>query len=63
MRQISGLILAYTRRFKWLTVFSFALRLVGCGIMIRARGALGSDVEVSLLQPRLMAKPRAGLEG
>lgn len=44
--QISGMICAYTRRFKWLLVAGLTIRLIGCGVMIHARGGLGSDFEV-----------------
>lgn len=43
---VCGVILVYYRRPKWLLVGGLCLRLLGVGLMIHSRGALGSDVEL-----------------
>lgn len=43
---VCGIILIYYRRPKWLLVGGLCVRLLGVGLMIHSRGALGSDVEL-----------------
>ena len=46
----TGMYMAWTRRYKWLTVFGLIIRLLGCGIMIKSRGAHGTDFELVVCQ-------------
>ncbi|KAG2225300.1 hypothetical protein INT45_005544 [Circinella minor] len=43
---LSGVILLYWRRPKYLMIIGLCIRLLGVGLMIRARGALGSTAEL-----------------
>ncbi|KAF2761839.1 siderochrome-iron transporter [Pseudovirgaria hyperparasitica] len=47
---IAGLVIARTRRFKWLLFSSTVIRLIGYGLMVRLRGSSNSDAEVWLVQ-------------
>ncbi|KAI9322771.1 major facilitator superfamily domain-containing protein, partial [Dichotomocladium elegans] len=47
---VAGIILIYYRRPKWLLVGGLVVRLLGVGIMIHSRGALGSTVELVFCQ-------------
>ncbi|KAI9315575.1 major facilitator superfamily domain-containing protein [Dichotomocladium elegans] len=42
----AGVILIYYRRPKWLLLAGLLIRLLGVGLMIHSRGALGSDAEL-----------------
>ncbi|KAJ2962514.1 hypothetical protein NQZ79_g2376 [Umbelopsis isabellina] len=43
---LAGVILIWFRRPKWLLFAGLLIRLLGVGLMIQSRGALGSDVEL-----------------
>ncbi|KAI1505988.1 siderochrome-iron transporter [Biscogniauxia marginata] len=47
---ISGLVMAKTRRYKWLCILGSAIQLIGYGVMLRLRGAENSRVEIYLQQ-------------
>lgn len=40
---LAGIIMAYTQRMKALLVIGLCIRIIGVGLMIRSKGALGSD--------------------
>lgn len=46
----AGFIMFLTRRYKWLQVFGLCVRLIGVGVMIRSRGAQGTDAELVISQ-------------
>ncbi|OQE22584.1 hypothetical protein PENSTE_c010G00280 [Penicillium steckii] len=47
---IAGLLMLWTRRYKWLIVIGAVLRLVGYGVMIRLRGASNTTFELFFVQ-------------
>lgn len=47
---IAGLLMMWTRRYKWLVVIGAALRLIGYGVMIRLRGTSNSMFELFFVQ-------------
>lgn len=47
---IAGLIMAKTRKYKWLTFGGIIIRLIGYGLMIRLRGADNSVAELFIVQ-------------
>ncbi|KAJ5379048.1 major facilitator superfamily domain-containing protein [Penicillium cosmopolitanum] len=47
---IAGLLMMWTRRYKWLVVIGATLRLIGYGVMIRLRGASNSMFELFFVQ-------------
>jgi len=46
----AGLLMMWTRRYKWLIVIGAVLRLIGYGVMIRLRGASNSTFELFFVQ-------------
>ena len=42
--------MAYTSRMKWLLIGGLCIRILGVGLMIHARGALGSTAELVMCQ-------------
>ena len=47
---LAGLLMMWTRRYKWLVIVGAVIRLVGYGVMIRLRGASNSDFELFFVQ-------------
>ncbi|KAG8830512.1 hypothetical protein FRC17_004763 [Serendipita sp. 399] len=47
---VGGVIMRWTRRFKLMLLIGLAIRCLGVGIMIRSRGAHGSDAELVMSQ-------------
>ncbi|KAJ5768905.1 siderochrome-iron transporter [Penicillium odoratum] len=47
---IAGILMMWTRRYKWLVVVGAIIRLIGYGIMIRLRGATNSIFELFFVQ-------------
>ncbi|KAH8647837.1 siderochrome-iron transporter [Xylariales sp. PMI_506] len=47
---IAGLILWYTRRYKWLTVAAIFIRFLGYGLMMRIRNASSTTAELVVVQ-------------
>ncbi|KAG8752254.1 hypothetical protein FRC14_007194 [Serendipita sp. 396] len=47
---VSAGLMAWTRRYKWILVIGLCIRVLGVGIMIRSRGANGSDGELVMTQ-------------
>jgi MFS family permease len=47
---VAGLIMAWTRKYKYLAVVGAVIRLVGYGVMIRLRGAENSKAELFIVQ-------------
>lgn len=47
---MAGVIMAWTRRFKWMLVIGLLIRLLGCGIMLYARGPMGNMASLVMCQ-------------
>lgn len=47
---LAGLVMRWTKRYKYLLIFGLVVRCIGVGIMIKSRGAHGSDAELILSQ-------------
>ncbi|CAG7853180.1 SubName: Full=Related to major facilitator MirA {ECO:0000313/EMBL:CCA74161.1} [Serendipita indica DSM 11827] len=47
---MAGVVMRVTKRYKWLLVIGLCIRVLGVGIMIRSRGADGSDGELVMTQ-------------
>ncbi|WWD18029.1 hypothetical protein CI109_102476 [Kwoniella shandongensis] len=47
---IGGAIMFATRRFKWMLFCGLCIRLIGCGLMLKARSASGNTAELVLCQ-------------
>ncbi|KAL2205188.1 siderochrome-iron transporter [Sarocladium strictum] len=47
---VAGLIMAWTRKYKYLAIVGAVIRLVGYGVMIRLRGAENSKAELFIVQ-------------
>ncbi|KAI5456838.1 hypothetical protein BGZ63DRAFT_428279 [Mariannaea sp. PMI_226] len=47
---LAGLLMFWTRRYKWVVIIGAVIRLVGYGVMIRLRGANNSNFELFFVQ-------------
>ncbi|KAK6905574.1 hypothetical protein I203_106404 [Kwoniella mangroviensis CBS 8507] len=45
-----GIIMYFTRRFKWMLFAGLLVRLIGCGLMLKARSATGNTAELVMCQ-------------
>ncbi|WWC66478.1 uncharacterized protein I206_100380 [Kwoniella pini CBS 10737] len=45
-----GIIMYFTRRFKWMLFAGLCVRLIGCGLMLKARSATGNTAELVMCQ-------------
>ncbi|WWC86118.1 uncharacterized protein L201_000989 [Kwoniella dendrophila CBS 6074] len=45
-----GIIMYFTRRFKWMLFAGLCVRLIGCGLMLKARSASGNTAELVMCQ-------------
>lgn len=47
---VAGIIMATTRRYKWMLVAGLLIRLLGCGLMLHARGPNGNVASLVMCQ-------------
>nr|XP_018267067.1 uncharacterized protein I303_01050 [Kwoniella dejecticola CBS 10117]OBR89225.1 hypothetical protein I303_01050 [Kwoniella dejecticola CBS 10117] len=45
-----GIVMYFTRRFKWMLFAGLCVRLIGCGLMLKARSASGNTAELVMCQ-------------